>query len=67
MKVHVLQIPEEGLHIEGEEPSDILDLESARARATGPIAYVLDVGLSEGGLFATGTLSVASTPPMGSP
>ena len=58
MKVHVLQIPEEGLHLEGEEPSEILELDSARARATGPIEYSLDVGLSDGGLFAAGTLSV---------
>ncbi|MCX6980828.1 MAG: hypothetical protein NTV08_08760 [Verrucomicrobia bacterium] len=58
MKVHVLQIPEDGLHIEGEEPSEILDLQHARTRATGPIEYSLDVGLSDGGLFATGTLAV---------
>ena len=58
MKVHVLQIPEEGLHIEGEVPSEVLELNSDRARAIGPITYALDVGLSEGGLFATGTLSV---------
>jgi uncharacterized metal-binding protein YceD (DUF177 family) len=58
MKVHVLQIPEDGLHLEGEEPSEILELDSPRARATGPIEYSLDVGLSEGGLFASGTLAV---------
>jgi uncharacterized metal-binding protein YceD (DUF177 family) len=58
MKVHVLQIPEEGLHIEGEESSDILELEKARAHATGPITYSLEVGLGDGGLFATGTLAV---------
>ena len=58
MKVHVLQIPPDGMQLEGEEPSDILELDSARARATGPIEYSLDVGLSEGGLFATGTLAV---------
>ena len=58
MKVHVLQIPEDGLQLEGEVPSDILELDSARARATGPIEYSLDVGLSDGGLFATGTLAV---------
>ena len=58
MKVHVLQIPEEGAHYEGEEPSEVLELNSDRAWAIGPIAYALDVGLSEGGLFATGTLSV---------
>ena len=58
MKVHVLQIPEEGRHYEGEEPSEVLELTGDRARAIGPITYALDVGLSEGGLFATGTLSV---------
>ena len=58
MKVHVLQIPEDGLHIEGEAPNEVLDLNSDRAKATSPIAYSLDVGLSGGGLFATGTLSV---------
>ncbi len=58
MKVHVLQIPPDGLRCEGEEPSEILELDSPRARATGPISFALDVGLSEGGLFATGTLTV---------
>ena len=58
MKVHVLQIPEDGLHIEGEEPSEILDLHESRTRATGSIGYSLDLGLSDGGLFATGTLAV---------
>lgn len=59
MKVHVLQIPEEGAHYEGEESSDVLELKDphARARAVGPIRYSLDVGLSEGGLFATGMVS----------
>lgn len=58
MKVHILQIPDEGLHIEGEEPSSILDLKDAIATPTGPISYSLDVGLSNGGLFATGAISV---------
>ena len=58
MKVHILQIPTEGLHIEGEEPSSVLDLKDAIATPTGPISYSLDVGLSEGGLFATGSISV---------
>ena len=58
MKVHVLQIPEEGKHYEGEEPSEVLELNGDRATAIGPIRYALDVGLSEGGLFATGTLTV---------
>ena len=59
MKVDVWQIPEDGKHYEGEESSDILELNDphARARAVGPVRYDLDVGLSEGGLFATGTVS----------
>ena len=48
MKVHILQIPQEGLHIEGEEPSSILELNDEIARPTGPITYSLDVGLSDG-------------------
>ena len=58
MKVHVLQIPEEGRHCEGEEPSDVLELDSERTRAISPIAYSLNVGVSDGGIFATGSLSV---------
>jgi uncharacterized metal-binding protein YceD (DUF177 family) len=58
MKVHVLQIPAEGRHYEGEEPSAMLELDNERARAIGPIQYALDVGVSDGGLFATGRLSV---------
>src|SRR4051794_20980239 len=59
MKVHLNQIPEEGKHLEGEEPSHVLDLpEPELRRAVSPIRYSLDVGLSEGGIFATGSLAV---------
>jgi uncharacterized metal-binding protein YceD (DUF177 family) len=58
MKIHILQIPSEGLHLEGDEPSQILDLQGEGAQATGPIHYSLDVGLSDGGVFATGTLDL---------
>jgi uncharacterized protein len=58
MKVHILQIPVEGLHLEGEESSAILDLHDESTRPAGNIHYALDVGLSDGGLFATGELSV---------
>lgn len=58
MKVYVTDIPEEGMHCEGEIPGEVLDLEEKdNARATGPIRYALDVGISDGGLWATGTLS----------
>ena len=58
MKVHLNQIPSEGLHLEGEERSAVLDLNDAQLRPAGPIQYTLDVGLSGGGLFATGRLAV---------
>ena len=58
MKVHIQQIPPGGLHLEGEEPSSVLELHDENTRPTGPIAYSLDVGLSGGGLFATGTLTI---------
>ena len=58
MKVHIKQIPAEGKHLEGEETSQILDLEDPNIQAAGPIEYALDVGLSGGGLFATGRLAV---------
>ena len=57
MKLHIHQIPEEGLHIEGEDPASILDLGDSDMTPVAPIAYRLDVGMSDGGLFATGQLS----------
>ncbi len=59
MKVHLLQIPQgETLHLEGEEDASALDLPEAGATATSPLSYSLDVGVSDGGLFATGHLAV---------
>lgn len=54
--VHLNQIPPEGKRLEGEEDATFLDLEAVGARALGPVHYALEVGLSGGGLFATGTL-----------
>ena len=59
MKIHLNQIPQGGtLHLEGEEKGDILDLHEEGIRVASPVRYALDVGLSEGGLFATGSLDV---------
>ena len=58
MKVHLNQIPAEGLHIEGEEHEDILGLEAEKIRSVSPLRYSLDVGISNGGLFATGALAI---------
>ena len=57
MKVHLRQIPAEGLHLEGEEECPIQDLASEEIECAGPLRYSLDVGLSEGALWANGTLA----------
>ncbi len=59
MKVHLLQIRQgETLHLEGEDAAEGLDLEAAGATALSPLTYSLDIGVSEGGLFATGSLEI---------
>jgi len=59
MKIHCRQIPEGGtLHVEGEENAMALGLEEAGGEAVSPLSYSLDVGLSDGGLFATGWVAV---------
>ena len=58
MKVHLNQIPHEGMHVDGEEPNSILDLDEPLFTPISPVRYSLDIGLSEGGLFATGELGV---------
>jgi uncharacterized protein len=58
MKVHILQIPPEGKHVEGEETSAILDLHDPTVQPVSPVRYSLTVGLSGGGLFATGEVGV---------
>jgi len=58
MKVHLNQIPTEGLHVEGADSSKILDLHEADIQPVSDVQYALDVGLSEGGLFATGQIGV---------
>ncbi len=57
MKVHVLQIPPDGKHYEGEIPGEVLGLHDESTRSVGPIRYDLDVGLSDGGLWARGKVS----------
>ena len=58
MKVHLNQIPHEGLHVEGTDPAKILDLHEESIRPLGDVTYSLDVGVSDGGLFATGRVTV---------
>ena len=54
MKIHTLQIPPEGKHFEGEDPIEVLDLHDPHTCPVAPLSYSLDVGLSDGGVFATG-------------
>lgn len=56
MKVHLKQIPPEGLHLEGEEDCLISDLESEGVRCVSPMEYKIDIGVSDGALWANGTL-----------
>lgn len=59
MKVHLRQIPQgQTLHVEGEEDAKPLGLEEAGAVPVSPLRFVLDVGVSEGGIFATGRVEV---------
>ena len=55
--VHLKQVPPEGKHLEGEEGPGFLDLAAIGAKAAGPVRYDLEVGLSGGGVFATGRVS----------
>ena len=56
MKVHLRQIPADGLHLEGEEECPIQDLASEDMECAGPLRYSIDVGISEGALWANGQL-----------
>jgi uncharacterized metal-binding protein YceD (DUF177 family) len=56
--VHLRQITPEGLRLEGEDDAAFLDLAEIGAKAAGPVRYALEVGLSGGGLFATGRVAV---------
>ena len=56
MKVHLKQIPPEGLHLEGEEECLVPELESEGIRCVGPMGYKIDVGVAEGSLWANGSL-----------
>ena len=57
MKVHLKQIPAQGLHLEGEEDCPIQDLESDGIRCFGPLRYSLDLGVAGHALWANGSLS----------
>ena len=57
MKIHLRQIPAEGLHLEGEEECPLPELDPEEARCAGPLHYAVDAGISEGALWANGQLT----------
>ena len=57
MKLHLKQIPAQGLHLEGEEDCPIQDLESEGIRCAGPLHYDIDLGVAGSALWANGSLS----------
>jgi uncharacterized metal-binding protein YceD (DUF177 family) len=58
LKIHLRQLAHGSLHVEEDLDPAFLDLPAAGAEAISPVHCRLDVGLSDGGLFATGSLSV---------
>jgi uncharacterized metal-binding protein YceD (DUF177 family) len=56
MKIHLKQIPAQGLHLEGEEDCPLAGLEAENIRCAGPLQYDLEVGVSGSALWANGTL-----------
>ena len=57
MKIHLRQIPADGLHLEGEEDCPIPQLDPGEVRCAGPLRYALEVGISDGSLWANGALA----------
>ncbi len=58
MIVHLQQIGPDGESFSGVEHSDILGLDEPGLKSSSPVSYDIHVGLSGGGLFATGRLEV---------
>jgi DUF177 domain-containing protein len=56
MKVHLRQIPPEGLHLQGDEDCPIAGLEREDVRCAGPLSYKIDIGISGAALWANGSL-----------
>ncbi len=57
MKIHLRHIHSDGLRLEGEEEISIPEFEAAGVRCTGPLRYALDLGISEGALWASGAIT----------
>jgi uncharacterized metal-binding protein YceD (DUF177 family) len=57
MKIHLKQVPAQGLHLDGDEDCPIHDLEAEGIRCAGPLHYNIDVGVAGAALWARGSLS----------
>jgi uncharacterized metal-binding protein YceD (DUF177 family) len=57
VKIHLRQLPDGGEHFEGEEDCPLQQLNPEEVRCAGPLRYSLDVGISEGALWANGEIS----------
>jgi uncharacterized metal-binding protein YceD (DUF177 family) len=57
MKIHLKQIPAQGLHLDGDEDCPIHDLEAEGIRCAGLLHYNIDLGIAGGALWARGSLS----------
>ena len=57
MKIHLKQVPAQGLHLDGDEDCPIHDLEAEEIRCASPLHYDIDVGVAGGALWARGSLS----------
>ena len=57
MEIFLADIPEEGLHEEGEFPASIFDLDPKDSiRPTGPVRYIADIFKFDDGVAFTGSL-----------
>jgi uncharacterized metal-binding protein YceD (DUF177 family) len=58
MKIHLQQIPEGGVHLEGQETADILELNDPTIRPLQNAAYSLSVQVEKNNVLVTGRLSL---------
>ncbi len=61
MKIHLLQIPDEGLILEGEEPSDLVEWPGFSP--SGPVRYRVEATFRGGNLLVRGNLRLEGTSP----
>ena len=57
MKIHLRQVPPQGLHLDGDEDCPIHDLEAEGIRCAGRLHYNIDLGIAGDALWARGSLS----------